>query len=62
MAENGEEVAMEGVKEEKEEPMEEECEQTSEHSEDYQKLVDYGIDLKVAAELDNIYKSGKTLM
>ena len=29
-----------------------------EHSEDYKKLVEYGIDEKVAAALDKIYKSG----
>ena len=31
------------------------------HSEDYQKLVEYGIDPKVAGELEVIYKSGTTL-
>ncbi len=29
-----------------------------EHTEDYQKLVDHGIDVKVADALDEIYKSG----
>ena len=29
-----------------------------ERTEDYQKLVDHGIDEKVAEELDNIYKEG----
>lgn len=72
MAENGDDVAMEGVavkeeevtKEEvkdepKDEPMDQEDE--SERTEDYQKLLDYGIDQKVAAELDDIYKSGNLL-
>lgn len=36
-----------------EEPME-----TVERTEDYQKLIDYGIDATVAGELDNIYKTG----
>ena len=31
---------------------------TTERTEDYQKLVDYGIDVTVAGELDTIYKSG----
>lgn len=31
------------------------------HTEDYQKLIDYGINAKVADELDVIYKSGKLL-
>lgn len=29
------------------------------HSEDYQKLIDHGIDKKVADELIQIYKTGK---
>lgn len=33
-------------------------EQEQEHTEEYTKLVDYGIDPKVASELDIIYKSG----
>lgn len=48
MAENGETDAME--------PMD--TQDNSEHTEDYQKLIDYGIDSKVADELDKIYKSG----
>jgi len=32
--------------------------ETVEHTEDYQKLIDYGINVKVAEELDVIYKSG----
>ena len=32
---------------------------TGDHTEDYQKLVDYGINEKVASELDKIYKSGE---
>lgn len=31
----------------------------SERTEDYQKLIDYGLDEKVAAKLDEIYKTGK---
>lgn len=31
----------------------------SERTEDYQKLLDYGLDEKVAAKLDDIYKTGK---
>ena len=45
------------------EPMEQgdatETMETEEHTEDYQKLVDYGISEKVANELDKIYRSGK---
>lgn len=31
----------------------------TERTEDYQKLLDYGLDEKVAAKLDDIYKTGK---
>ena len=34
-------------------------ETNGDHTEDYEKLVNYGIDSKVAAELEVIYKSGK---
>lgn len=40
-----------------EEPMK--LEQDVERTEDYQKLIDYGLDEKVAAKLDEIYKTGK---
>lgn len=61
MAENGD-------VEVKAEPMEQqgdnsaETMETEEKTEDYQKLVDYGISEKVANELDNIYKSGECLL
>ena len=56
MAENGDVDSVE--------PMEQgdtttETMETEERTEDYQKLVDYGISEKVASELDKIYKSGK---
>ena len=56
MAENGDVDSVE--------PMEQgdtktETMETEERTEDYQKLVDYGISEKVASELDQIYKSGK---
>ena len=46
------------------EPMEQgdaatEAMETEERTEDYQKLVDYGISEKVASELDKIYRSGE---
>ena len=31
----------------------------TQHTEDYQKLMEYGIDEKVASELDIIYQSGE---
>lgn len=31
-----------------------------EHTEDYQKLIEYGIDEQVANELDTIYKDGES--
>jgi hypothetical protein len=37
---------------------EEEVQVNGERTEDYQKLVDHGIDPKVAEELDDIYKEG----
>lgn len=63
MAENGEEME---VSEPITEPMEEtetheeedEEEVEVEHSEDHEKLIEYGISTKVADELDVIYKSG----
>ena len=33
--------------------------QEIQHTEDYQKLIDYGIDKRVATDLDKIYTSGK---
>ena len=56
MAENGDVDSVE--------PMEQgdtatETMETEERTEDYQKLVDYGISEKVASELNKIYKSGK---
>ena len=56
MAENGDVDSVE--------PMEQgdtatETMETEERTEDYQKLIDYGISEKVASELDKIYKSGK---
>ena len=62
MAENGETEAMvTEVKEEPQEAMEtnETESEDTEHTEDYQKLIDYGINAKVANELDKIYKSGE---
>ena len=53
MAENGIEVKLEP---DAEQTVKEEL---VEHSEDYQKLVEYGIDSKVAESLDEIYQSGK---
>lgn len=47
----------EGNGEVPEEPMK--IEQDVERTEDYQKLIDYGLDEKVAAKLDEIYKTGK---
>ncbi|KAK9879000.1 hypothetical protein WA026_003815 [Henosepilachna vigintioctopunctata] len=47
----------EGNGEVSEEPMK--IEPESEKTEDYQKLIDYGLDEKVAAKLDEIYKTGK---
>ena len=32
---------------------------TGDHTADYAKLIEYGINPKVASELDNIYKSGR---
>ena len=74
MAENGETDAMDQV-EVKEEPSTDEMiedvdkdgkkeatddeTEAVEHTEDYQKLIDYGINAKVATELDKIYKSGQ---
>ena len=57
MAENGEtEVKVDEVKGEQGqgEPMETDVTRT----EDYQKLIEYGINVKVASELDKIYQSG----
>jgi len=45
MASNGEHTTEEQIEE-------------VEHTEDYQKLIEYGIDEKVASELDSIYQSG----
>ncbi|KAJ8981558.1 hypothetical protein NQ317_009818 [Molorchus minor] len=47
----------EGNGEVSEEPMK--IEQEAERTEDYQKLIEYGLDEKVAAKLDEIYKTGK---
>ncbi|KAJ8959522.1 hypothetical protein NQ314_006259 [Rhamnusium bicolor] len=47
----------EGNGEVPEEPMR--LEQDVERTEDYQKLIEYGLDEKVAAKLDEIYKTGK---
>nr|XP_023016259.1 heterogeneous nuclear ribonucleoprotein Q [Leptinotarsa decemlineata] len=47
----------EGNGEVPEEPMR--IEQDVERTEDYQKLIEYGLDEKVAAKLDEIYKTGK---
>ncbi|KAJ8920437.1 hypothetical protein NQ315_005305 [Exocentrus adspersus] len=47
----------EGNGEVSEEPMK--IEQDVERTEDYQKLIEYGLDEKVAAKLDEIYKTGK---
>lgn len=47
----------EGNGEVSEEPMR--IEQEVERTEDYQKLIEYGLDEKVAAKLDEIYKTGK---
>ncbi|CAH1099814.1 unnamed protein product [Psylliodes chrysocephalus] len=47
----------EGNGEVPEEPMK--IEQDVERTEDYQKLLEYGLDEKVAAKLDEIYKTGK---
>lgn len=48
----------EGNGEVSEEPMKIEPD-TDEKTEDYQKLIEYGLDEKVAANLDEIYKTGK---
>lgn len=58
MAENGETEMDQETKQEavKDEPMETAADE--EKTEDHQKLLDYGIDVKVADELDRIYKSG----
>ena len=46
-----------------EEPMEaQESIENGEHTEDHQKLLDYGINSKVADELDVIYKAGILLI
>ena len=39
------------------EPME--TQESEDHTEDYSKLIEYGINEKVAQELDRIYKSGE---
>uniref|UniRef100_T1IVI9 RRM domain-containing protein n=1 Tax=Strigamia maritima TaxID=126957 RepID=T1IVI9_STRMM len=52
---NGEVVNDSEMVETKEEPMD----QSVEHSEDYAKLIEYGLNEKVASKLDEIYKTGK---
>lgn len=62
MAENGETDAMDQqIKEEVVEEIKTESSSEEEHTEDYQKLIDYGINAKVANELDKIYKSGESI-
>ncbi|KAK3593838.1 hypothetical protein CHS0354_011439 [Potamilus streckersoni] len=53
MAENGD------IDQQTEERLLAEDDMENGHSEDYHKLVDYGIDKNVAAELEEIYKTGK---
>lgn len=55
MAEGNGEVSEEPMK--LEEP--EEQQQQQQRTEDYEKLLEYGLDEKVAAKLDDIYKTGK---
>lgn len=50
---NGELLAEESIK------AESSSSSSVERTEDYQKLIDYGLDEKVAAKLDEIYKTGK---
>lgn len=59
MAENGETEAVEQQEEQSPEVKSEPMETDITRTEDYQKLIDYGINEKVASELDKIYQSGK---
>lgn len=57
MADGNGEVSVEGKSDVKDEP-----DSNVERTEDYPKLLEYGLDKRVATKLDEIYKTGEILL